>query len=198
MPRAKLLLPFAALLLTAQASEPDRPLAQPKRDVTVEYTVMDTDSPDAPPRARPLTVNWAKDGALMRIQMEDERYYVVLDRAAKRMLMVLLDQHGYVETPYDPKRQTGFTVPADLPLVPGRNDIVAGYRCRLWHAKAGDGDYSVCVTDDGVLLSAQDFNEDHRGDLTATSVVYGPQPATVFEPPPDFRKLDIVPGKRNP
>lgn len=186
-----LLLPLAALLLPAQAPAPDKPAVQPIRDVTVEYKMMDSDGPDAPPRARQITVYWANGGKLMRIQMADDRYYVVINRNTNRMMMVLLDQHGYVEGPFDPKRQTGFTVPADLPLLRGESDIVAGNPCTLWNAKIGYGSSALCVTDDGVVLSAQGNRQDHVGDLTATSVIYGPQPATVFDPPPDFRKLDI-------
>jgi hypothetical protein len=134
-----LLLPLAALLLPAQAPAPDKPAVQPIRDVTVEYKMMDSDGPDAPPRARQITVYWANGGMLMRIQMADDRYYVVINRNTNRMMMVLLDQHGYVEGPFDPKRQTGFTVPADLPLLRGESDIVAGNPCTLWNAKIGHG-----------------------------------------------------------
>jgi len=192
MPPDRLPLLVGALLLAAQAAAPDKPPSHPTGDVTVEYTVMELDRPGEPPRARPLKVWWAKGGVEMRIQMQDQPYYVVLNRDSKKALMVLLDQRGYVETPYDPNRQTGFTVPSNVPLVRGRNDVVAGYTCTLWHAKIGAGDGSLCVTDDGVLLKAEAFNDIHAGDLVATSVIYGPVPEDVFAPPPTFRKLEIA------
>ncbi|MEJ0019271.1 MAG: hypothetical protein WDN25_22490 [Acetobacteraceae bacterium] len=179
-----------ALLLTAQA--PDRPTAQPIRDVTVEYTLQDARDPNEVTRDRPLKVYWAKGGARMRIEMGDERSYVVLDRDSRRMMMVLLDERGYVEVPFDPQRPTGFTVPPDLALVRGRNEIIVGNPCTLWYAKRGEGGGSLCVTDDGVLLRADGYGEQRRGNLVATSVVYGPQPASVFAPPAGFRKLDIT------
>jgi hypothetical protein len=191
----RLLAPLGALLLTAQSPATDKPPAHPKGDVTVEYTVMEVDNPNEPPRARALQVWWAKDGAEMRIQLENHRYYTVLNRDTKLATMVLLDEHGYVQTPYDPSRPTGFTVPANVPLVRGNGDVVAGYPCTLWHAKVTAGDGVVCVTEDGVLLEANSFNDNRAGDMTATSVVYGPVPESVFAPPDGFRKLEIgVPG----
>jgi hypothetical protein len=150
---------------------------------------MDADSPNETPRERTITVNWAKGGALMRVQMEGERTYVVLNRDSDRMMMVLLDEHAYVDQPFYPRRQTAFAVPTDVPMVRGDSDVVTGSGCTLWHAKLGFGDSSLCVTGDGVLPSAKGYNLDHRGDLVATSVIYGPEPATVFDPPAGFRKL---------
>jgi hypothetical protein len=178
---------------SAQAVARDMPPAQPLRDVTVEYSLLDSDNPKELPRARPLKVFWAKGGAKMRIQMQDERAYAVLDRDAKRMTLVLLDQRGYVELSYDAQRLTGFTVPPGLALVAGDSVIVSGNACTLWHAKFNQGNGNLCVTDHGVLLRAQGYDVNHCGDLEATSIIYGPQPASVFAPPPDFRKLEIAP-----
>ena len=193
--------PLAALLLAASLLSapplhaqswnpvPDKPNLRPVRDVVVEYQLMDADSANDTPRERTITVNWAKGGALMRAQMEGERTYVVLNRDSDRMMMVLLDEHAYVDQPFDSRRQIGFSAPDDVPMVRGDGDVVAGNSCTLWHAKLGFGDSSLCITEDGVLLSAKGYNLDHRGDLVATSVTYGPQPATVFDPPADFQKL---------
>ena len=193
--------PLAAVLLAAPLLSapplhaqswnpvPDKPNLRPTRDVVVEYQLMDADSPNETPRERNITVNWAKGGALMRVQMEGERYYVVLNRDSDRMMMVLLDEHAYVDQPFDPRRQIGFSAPTDVPMVRGDSDVVAGNGCTLWHAKLGFGDSSLCITGDGVLVSAKGYNLDHRGDLAATSVIYDPQPATVFDPPAGFRKL---------
>ena len=195
------LAPLAALLLAvpllsapplhAQSwnPEPDKPNLRPVRDVVVEYQLMDADSPSETPRERTITVNWAKGGALMRVQMEGERYYVVLNRdsdphddgAARRACLCRPARR--------PQGATGFSVPTDVPMVRGVGGVVAGHRCTLWHAKLGFGDSSLCITGDEVLVSAKGYNLDHRGDLVATSVIYGPQPATVFDPPAGFRKL---------
>jgi len=142
---------------------PDKPNLRPVRDVAVEYQLMDADRPNETPRERTITVNWAMGGAL-----EGERYYVVLNRDNDRMMMVLLYEHTYVDQPFDPRRQVGFSAPIDVPMVGGDSDVVAGNRCTPWHAKLGFGDSSLCITGDGVLLSAQGYNLDHRGDLVAT------------------------------
>src|SRR5262245_38579386 len=92
---AALALPFVALLLAGQAAD------------------------------RPLEVYWAKGGARMRIEMNNERSLVVLDRDTGQMLMVLLDRQDYLEASYDPPRATGFTLPLDVPLTRGRTEVVA-------------------------------------------------------------------------
>ena len=183
--------PLGAAPLHAQSWNPvpDKPNARPVRDVVVEYRLMDADNLNETPRERTISVNWAKGGALMRVQMDGERYYVVVNRDSDRMMMVLLDEHAYVDQPLDPTRQIGFSVPPDVPMVRGDSEVVAGNSCTLWHARLGFGNSSLCITGDGVLLSAKGYNLDHRGDLVATSLIYGPQPATVFDPPAGFRKL---------
>jgi hypothetical protein len=199
--RCRRLAPLATVLLAAPLLSaaplhaqswnpvPDKPNVRPVRNVVVEYQLMDAENPNERPRERTISVNSAKGGALMRVQMEGERYYVVVNRDSDRMMMVLLDEHAYVDQPFDPRRQIGFSAPTDVPMVLGDSDVVAGNSCTLWHAKLGFGDSSLCITGDGVLLSAKGYNVDHRGDLAAASVIYGPQPATVFDPPAGFRKL---------
>jgi len=191
-----LLAALAALPLVGQSPAPtlDKPVMQPLRDVVVTYRFMDTGDPTDTAPERTITVNWAKNGALMRVQIEGEHTYGVFNRTTGRMMMVLLDQRAYIEQPFDPKRQTGFSVPPGLPLVRGDTSLVSGDACTLWHAKPGYGETSLCITNEGVLLSAKASNLDDRGSLVAISVIYSPQPATVFEPPPGFRKLVITPS----
>jgi hypothetical protein len=99
---------------------------------------------DETPRERTITVNWAKGGALMRVQMEGERTYVVLNRDSDRMMMmVLLDEHAYVDQPFDPRRQIGCSAPTDVPMVRGDSDVVTGNSCTLWNAKLGFGNSSL-------------------------------------------------------
>ncbi len=185
--------PLAGLLaLAAPVHAQERPQTQPTRDVTVEYKLQDIDGATAPAHERVLKVYWAKNGALMRIEFPDEQSYVLLNRDTRRMTIVLLDQNGYVEMPYDPARPTGFTVPTDLGLGRVGSEVIAGYPCSIWQTKVGQGNRALCITDDGVLLRSQDNGAQHHDDLEATMVVYGPQPATVFAPPSGFKKLDMA------
>lgn len=187
---------LVVLLLIAQspAPAPDKPMMQPFRDVVVQYRLMDTDDPHDTPSERTITVNWAKNGALMRVQIEGEHTYGVFNRSTGRMMFVLLDERAYIEQPLDPKRQTGFGVPPGVSLVRGDTSLVSGNACTLWHSKPGYGEISLCITSDGVVLSAKASNLDDRGNLVATSVIYSPQPASVFDPPPGFRRLAITPS----
>ena len=189
--------PFAIALSAVLTLSPlrhvaaeDRPQAQPIRDVTVEYRLVTIDDSGAPSSARTIKVYWAGGGALMRIEMADELSYVILDRKAKVMTVVLLDQQGYVELPYDPRRPTGFTVPADLPLTRAGTEIIVGNPCNVWVQKSDQGGTQLCVTDDGVLLHAEGRTSAHHDDLRATSVIYGPAAPSKFAPPADFKKLN--------
>ena len=170
-------------------STPNHGTRSPTSKTCGRPATSSSDIPNETPRERTIAVNWANGGALMRVQMEGERYYVVLNRDGDRMMMVLLVEHAYVDRPFDPRRQVGFCAPTDMPMVRGDGDVVAGNSRTLWHAKLGFGDSSLCITGDGALLSAKGYNLDHRGDLAATSLIYGPQPATVFDPSAGFRKL---------
>ena len=120
-------------LLTAAE---DRPQPQPIRDVTVEYSLKGAEGATEPARPRTIKVYWAGGGAHMRVEMSDERSYVILDRKAKLMTVVLLDQHGYVEMPYDPARPTGFTVPPGIALTRAGTEIIVGKWINKQDAKA--------------------------------------------------------------
>lgn len=177
-----------ALVPSLLAAAEDRPQAQPIRDVTVEYSLKGSDDAD-PGRARTIKVYWAGGGAHMRVDMEGERSYVILDRDKKLMTVVLLDQHGYVELPYDPSRLTGFTVPPGIELKRAGTEVVVGNPCADWVEKTEQGSTLLCVTDDGVLLHSQGRTSQRGGELIATSMTYGPPGPTVFVPPADFQKL---------
>ena len=168
----------------------DRPPPLPTRDVTVEYKLVIIDDSGAPSAARTIKVYWAGGGTRLRIEMPDENSYVILDRTTKVMTLVLLDQRGYVQLPYDPQRPTGLTVPAGLPLTRAGTEIVVGNPCNVWVQKSDQGSTQLCVNDDGVLLHAEGRVSALHDDLRATSVIYGPQPPGAFTAPADFKKLD--------
>lgn len=182
------------LLPLRHVAAADRPQAQPIRDVTVEYQLVAIDDSGAASRARTIKVYWAGGGALMRIEMADQSSYVILNRKAKVMTVVLLDQQGYVELPYDPRRPTGFTVPADLPLARAGTEIIVGNPCNVWVQKSDQDSTLLCVTDDGVLLHAEGRTSALHDDLRATSVIYGPAAPSAFVPPADFKKLTTPRG----
>jgi hypothetical protein len=171
------------------AGADDRPPAQPIRDVTVEYTLTELAAGGEQSRPRPIKVYWAGGGAHMHIEMSDERSYVILDRDTKLMTVVLLDEHGYVQLPYDPKKPTGFTVPSGIALKRAGTEVIVGNACNVWVQKDDDNSTQLCVTDDGVLLHAENRTPARIDTLKATSVIYGPVPSSALVPPADFQKL---------
>ncbi len=69
---------------------------------------------------------------------------------------------------------------------------MAGQTCEVWRLTGPHGTGKACITSDGLVLRAVgSMDEAGTGRLEAVSVTYGPQPASLFAPPPDFRRMDL-------
>ena len=60
---------------------------------------------------------------------------------------------------------------------------MAGLRCVDWSWVEDVEKHTACLTPDGVLLR---LVVDGQKVMEATSVTYGPQPAVIFQVPPDY------------
>jgi hypothetical protein len=185
-----LLVTALGLTVAATAAAQDHPLLQPTRDVMVEYHVSGV----APGQHRSDTVRmyFTGHGTRLRIEPVGQPAYTILDRTTGRMMMVVTARHLYVEMAYDPKRVLAFQYDDETFTRTG-TDTVAGIGCTIYDAKRQGHSGQVCVSDDGVLLRAKSDNPAQAGgELEATRVAYGPQPASLFAPPPDFQKMEIT------
>jgi hypothetical protein len=163
---------------------------QPTRDVVVDYHVAGV----APAQGRSDTVRmyFTEHGTKLRIEPVGQPNYSIMDRTAKRMVIVMPTQHIYMEMPYDPRRVMAFES-ADVTFSKRGTDTIAGIGCTIYDTTRQNLSGQVCLSDDGLLLRAKSNDPAQAGaGVEATQVTYGPQPASLFAPPPDFQKMDVA------
>jgi hypothetical protein len=183
----------AALLLALPATAAwaeGRPVLLPTRDATVIYRV-DSDQPGAPSEAE---VHFRAGAARLRIAPRGMPGYLLVDRDSRKVTMVLPQQQIFLDFPLrgDPERL--LTRQDDMQFTRRGEETVAGLRCTDWDMQSPDATGSGCVTADGVILRARGTSHGRAGGIEATSVVYAPQPQSLFEPPPDAKRLDLPKG----
>ncbi len=212
------LLALLAALNPAQAD--DRPRLQPTRDVEVEYRT--TGMPQAPmggPMGAPgsgqggganapattgtLTIHYAVKGNRLRVEGMNGRGYAIIDRDAGRMTIVMTERQMYLEMPHDVARDASGMEGLEAAGATFKKlgtETVAGLECTNYETSNNDRKGKICLTGDGVWLRATSDDPNHRRDLVATKVTFASQPASLFEPPAGFQKLDIpaMPGGMPP
>ena len=181
---------LAALAVMAQAPAPpaprpapDRPPLVPQRDASVLYRLVPAEGPE-----QEVRVTTQAGGSPMRVDMADESWMLV-DRRARRMAMVVMAEETVVDMPYQgPPPQ--FVLSPAMRFARRGVDIVAATRCTVWYVVLGAQKGVMCITDDGVLLRKQ--GQDERGRRTlveAISVSFAPATNAEFTPPADYERL---------
>jgi hypothetical protein len=165
-----------------------RPPMLPTRDVAVVYRLQ---SPDGKEQ-HVMKLYSADAGAKMRMESPERPGYMIMDRADKKVIVVIAERKSYVEGALDPKTNGGFLLNDDMQFTKSGTDTVAGQACTVWDVQGGPGrNAKVCVTADGVVLRGQAVGDAQSGSIEATEVSYAAQPAALFAPPPDYQKLDM-------
>lgn len=163
---------------------------QPTRDVMVQYHV--TGEAPGPHRSDTVRMYFTAGGTRIRIEPVGQPAFSILDRTDHHMIMVMEPQRIYMEMAYDPARIMAFDETTATFSRVG-SDTVAGIACTVYDAQSQGRSSRICLSSDGVLLRAQNTNAQQGPQaLEATAVTYGPQPASLFMPPPGFQKLDIA------
>jgi hypothetical protein len=185
----------AALLASATArAADDKPRLAPLRDVEVVYRISDAQKQGG----ETVRVTYASGGRKARLDFfrgaDVENVYgsTIIDQDADRVLLLLPLQHAYVEQPAGPARALPFPLDATMHFTAGGAAVVAGRNCREWQVENQDTKGTACVTEDGVVLRGV-RSAPIAGTIEAMSVVYTPQPAALFAPPPGYTKLVRVP-----
>lgn len=185
----------ALLLLATAAAGPPHPLFAPSRDVSVEYRL---ESPDArAPGGKAvdeLRLHATRDGELLRLDTPASGAYLLIDRARHTATVVDPKIHAFMSGPLNPKVASGLLLldPAGDYRRAGSAEV-AGHACERWTVGPDGRNGSACVTADGVVLSRVEGSDPaHEARLTAVSVAYGPQPQTLFLPPPGYQDLSAV------
>ena len=178
-------LPFG-IVSPAQAQQPDHPPFMPTRDVSVTYDVQ----PEGVPTAQRIGVLFSGGGRLMRVNGPDGQGATILDRDKRLMTVIINGAKVYMQAPEREELRSPFLLDASMTFVPVGHGRVAGLDCMRWSITAASGKAAACVTADGVVLSQEGVDSQGvRGHLTAQSVVYGPIPATLFQPPADYSRV---------
>ena len=179
-----------ALAATLPAAAQDHPLFQPSRDVMVEYHVLNVHPGDH--RSDTVRMYFTDGGMKMRIEPVGQPGYSIIDRRAHLMLLVMAPQHMYMEVAYDQNQVMTFDATGATFQRVGP-DTVAGLACTDYKVERQGRNGQVCLTGDGVLLRAKGENAGQATHgMEAVSVTYGPQSASLFVPPPDYRKMDMA------
>jgi hypothetical protein len=178
------------LAAVAAAHADDHPPLAPTRDAAVTYRVSDAgkNGKDAI-----LHMYLKAGGNLLRIDTPGNHGYAIIDRRNKRMYMVIDAQRMYVELPAGDIGDRAFMLTDSMKFQRKGTDTVAGLGCTVWDVQAQDGSGTVCVTDDGVTLRASGQGKGGKGEgrLDAIAVDYAPQPAALFAPPSDYKKMEV-------
>jgi hypothetical protein len=190
--------PAAALLLAAlgPASAAPPPLLHPTRDVAVTYQIK-AGPPGQPEQGRIVHLIWGDAGQRLRVQVSGQGMTALVNFPAHRMDLLIGGPPGIVvQMPMRDNVIPGFALPADVSTTPLGTARVAGIGCTRYAFAGREGTGRACITSDGVVLRAQGAGTQGSAHLVAISVAYGPQPASVFEVPPGYQRMDLKPGRR--
>lgn len=183
-----------ATLGTASAQERPRNI-YPTHDVAITYTVTDARRNST----STVEMHWRDGGQEARVDLPGSTYAIV-NRGADQAMLVMPRQRVVMEiplsaTPVSEFLPDGGSSSGSTEFTRGGSDTVLGRRCTIWTLRNARGTASVCLTDDGVVLRAEGHaNDGEGGAVLASAVHYGPQPQSLFTPPPDLPKLDLPPS----
>ena len=157
------------------------PRLVPERDVTVAYAVTPGDQSPIDVQAE-IAAGTAK----ARITGEGVPGTMLIDLGAHSGTLLIPPLRAYHRfnighSPFPPQ---------DARFTAHGQDKIAGLACTRYDVTLHRGGGTVCLTDDGVILSAQGEDQDgHRGALRATHVAYGAIPPEHFAVPAGYRDI---------
>ena len=195
--RGAALLAFIAARSPLAAVAQDAPALRPTHDVAVVYRAFGSPSPSGPEQDHTIRMAWGGRGQELRVEIDRLRTVALIDFRQQRVTMLVEPQRLALEFTLDPRLIPGFVIPADARITRAGTDTVAGQGCDVWHFTGWRGTGTACVTGDGLVLRAEGTMANAgTGRVEAVSVAYGPQPAALFAPPPDYRRMDLQPPGR--
>ena len=188
----RLSLALLAALVAGHAAAQDRPAVLPLRDVTVDYTVDSTQ----PLPVRAIRVA-ARAGA-ERIRVEQSNLVLLVDRQARRVVVLLAAQNAALALPWPRQVRQGFDMLDHARLTRRGLGTQAGLACTVYDVAADATRLTACLTRDGVVLRADGAMRGQTYHLAATAVSYAPLDAALFAPPPGVAPLQIPSFGRQP
>jgi hypothetical protein len=168
----------------AWASE--HPPLIPTREATVLYRAQSARDREA------VSVRVYVSGERLRVEPATLPGYIIVDRGAGRALMVMRQPHIYFETPAQSELVRNFLPSERMRFTRKGSERVAGLSCTVWDVQAPGGrSGQVCVTSDGIVLRGQGHDPQYgSGSVEAVSVTYAPQPASLFQLPAGYLRME--------
>lgn len=183
---------FAAVALLAGtapglAAASEHPPLAATREATVLYRAQG-------PRDQAATsVRVHVSGGKLRVEPASLPGYVIVDRGADRVLLVMRQPLIYFETPARSDLVRDLLPNERMRFTRKGSEHIAGLSCTVWDVQAPEGRTgSVCVTPDGIVLRGQGHDPQYgSGNVEAVSVTYAPQPASLFQLPAGYLRMEI-------
>jgi hypothetical protein len=180
-PAAYLLVSLAWVVLPATAAvAQEHPAIRPTHDVAVTYRLRGV-GPDGRPESRQVHMSWTDQGRRMRLEMEGQTDFALVNYETSRITMVMLRRQVYVELPFDPQHAPGLDIPAGVSMTKAGEDMVAGTSCIVWNLN-GSVTGTACITPDGLPLRLKTAATGAAA-MEAVSVAYGAQSPDLFTVP---------------
>lgn len=161
----------------------------PTRDVAVTYTVR---GGGQAPRTVPAA--WLAAEQRLRVEPPEAPGWVLVDVPRGQALMVMDSVRTAMQLPEEQKLPLVQGLPPGTRMTRAGSDTVAGHRCDNWQVSGPEGQGTVCLTPDGVLLRAQGSREGRQGSLEATAISYARQDPARFRLPAEYRSVTLPPG----
>ncbi len=189
-------LALAATGRPGAARAQDYPNIEPLRDVSVTYDLQST-------AAGPMRIEAfaSPEAQVLRLQLASGSDYLLLDRATERVILVSPDKGLVFAVPSNGMLHRRLGPDSGLRFAQAGHRTVAGMGCTVWIVRGPGGHGDACVTHDGVVLDGEgqgdrpdDQGQIPSGRLVATSVTYGPLPASLFVAPPGLQEVDLPPS----
>ena len=182
--------PTLAFVILASAAMPvlalaeERPVMVPTRDVAIVYHMISQ-------RPGDLRMSIQASTGLAHVQGPNQRGYVIVDRKARQMTLVMSDKQLYMVMTIPDGQQRSPELDTTAKFKRQGTDTVAGVGCTVWEYSGEHANGTACITDDGVMLRVQD-SATHNG-MEAAEVTYAPQPDSDFQPPAGYTKQEVPP-----
>lgn len=185
--RRRVALALLAVVTPGLAQASEHPPLTPTREATVLYRAQ------GPRDREPISVRVHVSGGKIRVEPASLPGYLIVDRDAGRVLVVMRQPHVYFETPAQSEMVRDFLPSERMRFTRKGSERVAGLSCTVWDVQAPEGrSGQVCVTADGIVLRGQGRDPQYgSGSVEAVSVTYGPQSAGLFQPPAGYLRMDI-------
>ncbi|WP_158805168.1 MULTISPECIES: hypothetical protein [unclassified Acidisoma] len=185
-----------ALCVATGAAAQEYPSILPMRDATIVYDVQSTGS-----GALRVEADISAANQKLRLSEVGRPDYLLIDRGAEQVILVSPDKGmsfavatgGFLHRQLDPGSNLHFSRAGTR--------SVAGIACTVWRIEGPHGAGDSCITNDGIILSAEGKGDKPdssgripSGRVTALSVNYVDQPPDLFDPPDGMPTVNLPPS----